>query len=94
MPFHLIPELNLERLERQSNHFLEISIGQPKTIMIKKPDNIKKAKALFFAAAGISFLLSVFLWFTGHKEQGLYVGIWVPSICSAGSLVLAGGRNG
>jgi len=62
--------------------------------MIKKSDNVKRAKALFFAAAAISLMLSVSLWFTGHKEQGLYVGIWVPSICSAGSLVLAGGRNG
>ncbi|MGK0238554.1 MAG: hypothetical protein ACI92G_002020 [Candidatus Pelagisphaera sp.] len=63
--------------------------------MIDKPNNIKKAKALFFAAAGLSLLLSVSLWFTGSKEQGMYVGIWVPSICSAGSLILAGGgRNG
>ena len=62
--------------------------------MSKKPNSINKAKGLFLAAAGISFLLSVALWFTGSKEQGLYVGIWVPSICSAGSLILAGGRNG
>jgi hypothetical protein len=62
--------------------------------MNKKTDNMVKVKALFFAAAGLSFLLSVSLWFTGSKEQGLYVGIWVPSICSAGSLILAGGRNG
>ena len=59
-----------------------------------KPNSINKAKGLFLAAAGISFLLSIALWFTGSKEQGLYVGIWVPSICSAGSLILAGGRNG
>lgn len=69
-------------------------ITTTKMNMIKKPDNVKRAKALFFAAAGISLMLSVSLWFTGHKEQGLYVGIWVPSICSAGSLILAGGRNG
>ena len=49
------------------------------------------AISLFLAAAGISFLLSVSLWFTGNYDQGLYVGIWVPSICSAGSLILAGG---
>jgi len=53
--------------------------------------NKLKAKSLFLAAAGISFLLSVSLWFTGNYDQGLYVGIWVPSICSAGSLILAGG---
>jgi hypothetical protein len=49
------------------------------------------AKALFFAAAGVSFLLSVGLWFSGDHERGMFVGIWVPSICSAGALLLAGG---
>ena len=52
-----------------------------------------KAKTFFLAAAGLSFLLSVTLWFTGSHDQGLYVGIWVPSICSAGALILAGGKN-
>jgi hypothetical protein len=27
-----------------------------------------------------SFLLSVYLWFAGHREEGAFVGIWVPSI--------------
>jgi hypothetical protein len=49
-----------------------------------------RAKALFLAAAFLSFLLSVALWFSGDREAGLFVGIWVPSICSAGALVLAG----
>ncbi|NCG21068.1 MAG: hypothetical protein GWP91_18820 [Rhodobacterales bacterium] len=51
---------------------------------------VNKAKAFFFAAAGISFLLSVALWFSGDHERGLFVGLWVPSICSAGALMLAG----
>ncbi|MDA0920331.1 MAG: hypothetical protein O2983_11985 [Planctomycetota bacterium] len=50
------------------------------------------AKATFVAGAGVSFLLSVYLWFNGSKEQGLYVGLWVPSILSFGTLVL-GGRH-
>lgn len=49
-------------------------------------------KGLFFLAAGISFVLSVSLFFTGSREQGIFVGIWVPSILSAGGLLL-GGRN-
>jgi hypothetical protein len=49
-------------------------------------------KGLFFLAAGISFVLSVSLFFTGSREQGIFVGIWVPSILSAGGLLLAG-RN-
>jgi hypothetical protein len=49
-----------------------------------------KVKLLFLLAAGISFLLSVYLWFNGHKDQGVFVGIWVPSILSSGALLLAG----
>jgi hypothetical protein len=51
---------------------------------------IWKVKGLFFLAAGISFLLSVYLWFNGQKDQGVFVGVWVPSILSSGALLLAG----
>ena len=53
---------------------------------------ISKPKALFLLAAGLSFVLSVSLYFSGSREQGIFVGIWVPSILSAGALLL--GRNG
>lgn len=52
--------------------------------------NIKIRKASILIAAGLSFLLSVILWFTGAKEQGLFVAIWVPSILSFGALMDAG----
>jgi len=56
---------------------------------------VNRARILFLIASGISFLSSVFLWFLGHKEQGLFVGLWVPSILALGSLMLAGrGRAG
>jgi hypothetical protein len=48
------------------------------------------SKYTILLAAGMSFLLSVFLWFTGSKEQGIFVGLWVPSILSFGAFVLAG----
>lgn len=54
---------------------------------------ISASKALFFAAAGISFFLSIWLWFSGDRERGLFVGLWVPSILSAGGLLLTGGRH-
>jgi hypothetical protein len=53
---------------------------------------VAKPKALFMLAAGLSFMMSVTLFFTGSQEQGIFVGIWVPSILSAGALLL--GRNG
>ncbi len=52
------------------------------------------AKAFFLTAAFLSFVFSVSLWFKGYREEGLFVGIWVPSICSAGALILAGRRHG
>lgn len=51
------------------------------------------AKALFLGAAGVSFLISIGLWFSGNREAGLFVGLWVPSICSAGGLILARRSN-
>ena len=50
---------------------------------------VGRPKALFILAAGLSFLMSVYLFFTGSHEQGIFVGIWVPSILSAGALLLA-----
>ena len=41
--------------------------------------------ALFLAAAGISFLLSVSLWFLGFRTEGVFVGLWVPSILAGGA---------
>lgn len=41
---------------------------------------IRLIKASILFAAALSFLLSVTLWFTGAREQGLFVGIWAPSI--------------
>lgn len=35
--------------------------------------------------AGVSFLASVMLWFSGDRDAGLFVGLWVPSILSLGT---------
>ena len=43
--------------------------------------------ALILLGAFISFVLSVSLWFTGNHEQGIFVGLWVPSILALAGLV-------
>ena len=48
---------------------------------------IQTAKASILLAAFISFLFSVYLWFQGYKNEGLFVGMWVPSILSLGALL-------
>ena len=47
----------------------------------------KRARALLFVAALVSFALSVSLWFTGSEQEGIFVGLWVPSILALGALV-------
>lgn len=49
-----------------------------------------RAKMVFLAAAFASFVLAVSLWFFVDREVGLFVGLWVPSIHSLGTLVLTG----
>jgi len=46
------------------------------------------SRSLLLLAAGISFVLSVSLWFASNHLQGIFVGLWVPSILSLGSIVL------
>lgn len=45
-------------------------------------------------AAGASFLFSVYLWFSGSRDEGMFVGLWVPSILSFGTLLLERSSNG
>ncbi len=44
---------------------------------------------LFLGAAFVSFLFSVSLWFSGYREEGQFVGLWVPSILAFGCLILS-----
>ena len=46
---------------------------------------MKTQDHLILVAAFISFTLSVFLWFSGQNDKGLFVGIWVPSILAFGA---------
>ncbi len=48
---------------------------------------MKKSDFFILTAALISFLFSVYLWFNGQQQEGLYVGIWVPSILAAGGYI-------
>jgi len=44
-------------------------------------------KDYFIVGAGLSFLLAIYLWFSGQTDQGLFVGLLVPSILSLGALL-------
>jgi len=55
---------------------------------------LRLGKWLFLGAAGASLIMSVSLWFSGQREEGLFVGLWVPSILALGALVFAGRLRG
>ena len=55
-------------------------------LIIKKIVNIMNKIKLYLELyypiilSFLSFLYSVSLWFSGYKLEGIFVGIWVPSI--------------
>jgi hypothetical protein len=46
---------------------------------------------MILLGALVSFVLSVSLWFAGHHEEGIFVGLWVPSILALGGLTTTRG---
>jgi hypothetical protein len=46
------------------------------------------ARVLIGLATAISFVLSVSLWFSGNEQQGIFVGLWVPSILALGAILV------
>ena len=58
----------------------------------------RSAMLLILAAAGVSLVLSVLLYFTGDtiddRQMGIFVGLWVPSILSLGAFLVAGMLTG
>ncbi|NCX05966.1 MAG: hypothetical protein EBW68_09335 [Actinobacteria bacterium] len=60
-----------------------------------KPKVILQASVLVSAAASLA--LSISLYFAGSEQSdklnGIYVGVWVPSILALGAFLLAGKRE-
>ncbi|MFT4774692.1 MAG: hypothetical protein ACI83Y_001522 [Candidatus Azotimanducaceae bacterium] len=53
-----------------------------------------KTKLPFLIAGFMSFLFSVYLYFVlGEESAGIFVGLWVPSIHSLGTLIVAPARE-
>lgn len=46
---------------------------------------LQKSDYYILAAALASMVLSIFLWYSGDQETGLFVAIWVPSILGFGA---------
>ena len=57
-----------------------------------KPETVLRVTT--FLASAASLVLSVWLYFQGNSVEdrlnGIYVGVWVPSILALGAFLLAG----
>jgi len=60
----------------------------PRSLGVRAGSREVMARLLLFLAATASFVLSVSLWFAGNELQGIFVGLWVPSILSLGAIVV------
>lgn len=61
--------------------------------MEKTSEKVKKrriAKGFIFFSAFASMMLSIYIYHSGDTQNGIFVGIWVPSILSAGALMMVG----
>jgi hypothetical protein len=47
----------------------------------------KPSDYIILFAAAISMIFSIYLWFSGQQDAGLFVGLWVPSIIGFGCFV-------
>ena len=56
-------------------------------------DRERLGVTLFLVAALLSFVLSIGLWFADHHEEGVFVGLWVPSILAAGGFWMTAVRR-
>ena len=41
---------------------------------------VKLSDVFILLAIAVSFIVSAYLWFNGHHEEGIFTAIWVPSI--------------
>ncbi len=51
------------------------------------------AKSLILVASLLSMFFSIYLFYTKDTQNGIFVGLWVPSILSAGALLFAGNHE-
>lgn len=45
---------------------------------------ISKADFFILLAVTVAFVLGVYLFFTGHREQGIFAATWVPAVLAFG----------
>lgn len=45
---------------------------------------LRTSDYLILLSAILSMIMSIYMWFSGFTQEGLFIGIWVPSILAFG----------
>ena len=61
--------------------------SERKRAMATGHSRMTTARGLFLVAAALSFAASVALYFSGSENEGIFVGLWVPSILALGAFL-------
>jgi hypothetical protein len=61
---------------------------------MKDASYLTRARGLILLAAILSFGLSVGLYFFGDQQDGIFVGLWVPSILALGAMLVPRSTGG
>jgi hypothetical protein len=79
--------LAVKTLLVNSRQTLDTDLDKEDFIAMLDSIRTSAARALFLAAALLSFGLSVVLYFSGEHTSGIFVGLWVPSILALGAFL-------
>lgn len=71
-----------------THHREDHLVPQPTAERPTRDAAVTDARIVVIGAAAVSLVTSVLLWFSGYHDEGVFVGLWVPSILALGSFVL------
>ena len=46
---------------------------------------IKTSDIFILLSAALSMAVSIYFWFNGYREEGVFIGLWVPSLLGFGN---------
>jgi len=80
--------------KNENSGIKKIQLSLSKRILIQKLYMLKISDIFILGSALLSMALSIYLWFNGYREEGLFVGIWVPSLLGFGNYIKLTAQEG
>ena len=57
-------------------------------VELQRRQFVDKGKSIYLGGTLISILLSLFLFLSGKRETGIFVGLWAPTVLQLGQSLL------